>query len=258
MKAQFSQKISSDRKAMMNAIAAITHTEVQYRGAPSFAYETGNWRIDREGVLTSPVFDMDAGGPLFHADLMGTLGKQGIVAEGMLTVSIFPDDYDPTHLHNIRAILAGKASLFRHALGVKEEPSAVLFEGGILVEYGLDGGFAFPFYPATMTFAGILAALQFSERVHAQAVSQKKVRTKDAVVANEKYAMRCFLLRIGMIGAGYATARKELLRRLSGDSSFKSGPRPVDVPATGVTVAALEDGAMAQESGLQGLETTSV
>ena len=42
---------------------------------------------------------------------------------------------------------------------------------------------------------------------------------------NEKYAFRCFLLRLGFIGAEYKAARKVLLRNLTGSSAFKSGKR---------------------------------
>ena len=227
MKAQFSQKMQGSRRAVMEAIAAITHTRVIYSGAPSFAYNTGDWHIDREGVLTSPVFSTEGGGPLFHADLMGTIGTQGIAAEGLLTVTIFPEDFDPAHLTNIRGMLAGKATLLRHALGVEVDPDACLAAGDVLERYGLPGGFVFPCFAAATTFAGILAPLQMAERIHAQAAAQLRVRARDMAVVNEKYAMRCFLWRIGMIGRDYAVARKELLRRLPGNSSFKSG-RPSD------------------------------
>ena len=41
--------------------------------------------------------------------------------------------------------------------------------------------------------------------------------------ANEKYAFRCFLLRLGFIGTEYKEARKILLRNLAGSSAFKGG-----------------------------------
>ena len=224
MKAQFSQKISEERKAVMQAVAQVTAAEVTYLGAPSFAYEAGHWHIDRAGVLTSPVFGMDSDGLAFSAEVMGALAEQGFAAEGPLTVTVFPGEYDAAHLQNIRAILSSKATLLRHALGIQEAPDAALAEGEVLIKLDLGGGFVFPFYPAGATPAGILAALQFSGRVCMQAASQARVRTKDTPVENEKYAMRCFLLRIGMIGGEYATTRKELLRRLSGNSSFKMAP----------------------------------
>jgi hypothetical protein len=40
---------------------------------------------------------------------------------------------------------------------------------------------------------------------------------------DEKYAFRCFLLRLGFIGDEYKKSRKILLKNLSGSSAFKSG-----------------------------------
>ena len=45
---------------------------------------------------------------------------------------------------------------------------------------------------------------------------------------NEKYAFRCFLLRLGMIGNAYKESRKILLQNLIGSSAFKSGHRKGD------------------------------
>ncbi len=42
---------------------------------------------------------------------------------------------------------------------------------------------------------------------------------------NDKYAFRCFLLRLGFIGAEYKTERKILLKNLTGSSAFKSGAK---------------------------------
>ena len=75
-------------------------------------------------------------------------------------------------------------------------------------------------------------------------------------VENEKYAFRCFLLRIGFIGdeEKMKKARKVLLGKLSGSAAFKSGKKKdsVEEPAeettaqdealTAATEAALEGG----------------
>lgn len=51
----------------------------------------------------------------------------------------------------------------------------------------------------------------------------KTVSAKEKEVDNEKYAFRCFLLRLGFIGAEYKEERKVLLRNLTGSSAFKNG-----------------------------------
>lgn len=49
------------------------------------------------------------------------------------------------------------------------------------------------------------------------------IQCEDALSTYEKYAFRCFLLRLGMIGADYKAARKVLLRNLTGSSAFRHG-----------------------------------
>ena len=53
--------------------------------------------------------------------------------------------------------------------------------------------------------------------------TQKRVTATEKPTDNEKYAFRCFLLRLGFIGVEYKEARKILLRNLTGSSAFKSG-----------------------------------
>ena len=55
------------------------------------------------------------------------------------------------------------------------------------------------------------------------ALNQKRITAKEKPVDNDKYAFRCFLLRLGFIGEDYKTERKILLRNLSGSLAFKSG-----------------------------------
>jgi len=43
-----------DRKALVAAIGASLKETTTYCGAPSFAYEVGNYKIDRDGTLTGP------------------------------------------------------------------------------------------------------------------------------------------------------------------------------------------------------------
>lgn len=50
-----------------------------------------------------------------------------------------------------------------------------------------------------------------------------RVTAQDKDVENEKYAFRCFLLRLGFIGDEYKAERKILLRNLSGSGAFRSG-----------------------------------
>ena len=55
-----------------------------------------------------------------------------------------------------------------------------------------------------------------------QALTQKRIQAKSIDDANEKYAMRTWLTRLGMNGPEYKTVRKTLMRNLSGDCAFRT------------------------------------
>ena len=55
--------------------------------------------------------------------------------------------------------------------------------------------------------------------------NMKRSNATEKPVDNDKYAFRCFLLRLGFIGAEYKTERKILLKNLTGSSAFKSGAK---------------------------------
>ena len=58
----------------------------------------------------------------------------------------------------------------------------------------------------------------------------KRVNEGGKPVENEKYAFRCFLLRLGFIGDEYKADRKILLRNLSGSSAFKAPKEKEEEP----------------------------
>ena len=60
---------------------------------------------------------------------------------------------------------------------------------------------------------------------------QKRISSKVKETENEKYAFRCFLLRLGFIGTEYKKQRKILLSRLNGSSAFKGGKPASDEQA---------------------------
>ena len=49
----------------------------------------------------------------------------------------------------------------------------------------------------------------------------QSVKCRERELHSEKYAMRCFLVRLGFIGAEYKQDRKLLVQNLSGSSSFR-------------------------------------
>jgi len=62
---------------------------------------------------------------------------------------------------------------------------------------------------------------------------QKRVVARERTITNDKFTMRVFLIRLGFIGAEYQTARTLLLRNLTGNSSWLTGPPPERRPRGG-------------------------
>ena len=54
-------------------------------------------------------------------------------------------------------------------------------------------------------------------------IGVKRVNESSKAVINEKYAFRCFLLRLGFIGDEFKQDRKILLEKLFGSSAFRNG-----------------------------------
>ena len=72
------------------------------------------------------------------------------------------------------------------------------------------------------THAGeIKAYIQFCMAVSHQALTQRSASYKPVVTDNEKYTFRCWLLRLGLIGDEFKTARLHLMKRLEGNSAWR-------------------------------------
>lgn len=69
----------------------------------------------------------------------------------------------------------------------------------------------------------IKAYIQLCLAISYQALTQSRASYRPTATDNEKYAFRCWLLRLGMIGDEFKTARHHLLKRLEGDSAWRHG-----------------------------------
>lgn len=68
-----------------------------------------------------------------------------------------------------------------------------------------------------LTAFGHLAIL-----MNQQALTQKRIQAKDVADENEKYALRIWLLRLGMNGPDFKETRKLLMENLSGHAAFRT------------------------------------
>ena len=146
-----------------------------------------------------------------------TAMEEAVVAatdEDNLSISLPRSLFTETALRNLDALLLSKGRLIRHAFDIRE------------VTYTLtDDRITFAWLHGTITDETAKAYAEFISKLCEMARTQKRVTAKEKIVNNEKYAFRCFLLRLGMIGNAYKQSRKILLQNLTGSSAFKSGHR---------------------------------
>ncbi|WP_449329380.1 virulence protein [Selenomonas noxia] len=149
-----------------------------------------------------------------------TAMEEAVVAatdEDNLSISLPRSLFTETALQNLDALLLSKGRLIRHAFDIREATYTLT-----------DDRITFAWLHGTITDETAKAYAEFISKLCLMARTQKRVTAKEKIVDNEKYAFRCFLLRLGMIGNAYKESRKILLQNLMGSSAFKSGHRKGD------------------------------
>ena len=212
----------AERKRLVKTISDWLGIPAKYCGAPTFNYEVDYFTIDRNGSLSfddradSEVierllehiydegFDIDQS----HTEVANTETDEPCAVCVSMPRSLFTD----SNLENLKSLIAAKGNLIKKALGVNNLPLEIT-----------DTKVSFPWFAATPTPDEMNAYNAFICKLCEMARNQKRVNATEKPIDNEKYAFRCFLLRLGFIGAEYKTARKILLKNLSGSSAFKNG-----------------------------------
>lgn len=217
----------SERKQLVAAIAQHTGEKAKYLGAPGFAYQVGGFTISVDGKVT--IEDNSTA-----AALIRFLREKGFQAEDPLADCTEENDpveeqteaeeitgvcismprslFTDSALENLKALVAAKGNLIKKSLGADELPIEVT-----------DTKVSFPWFVGVPTPEELKAYDTFICKLCEMARNAKRVNAKEKDTDNEKYAFRCFLLRLGFIGAEFKTERKILLRNLTGSSAFRSG-----------------------------------
>jgi len=202
-----------DRKALVMSIAEITGSDVIYKGVPNCSYEVDHFTVDKAGTL---FFD-DSEDVEEVKRLLAGLEERGFMAEREentephqgLAVSM---PIDKVNVFNLENLLESKQTLICKALGIDCLP--------VDVE---ETRVTFPWFRELPGADRVKAYTHFIAALCEMSITQKRISPIEKSVENEKYAFRCFLLRLGFIGAEYKDERKILLENLSGSSAFKNG-----------------------------------
>ncbi len=244
---EFKYNVSGrDRKRLVTAMAERLECPAKYKGAPTFAYEVDYFTIGQTGTVSfDDRADSDEVEMLVEAllekgfvpeprfeDLKMTeeeelgLGRQHrdpVDEDGMKPDDVPEDDIglviemprislSDTALENLKRLVESKGNLIKKALGCQ-----------YLDLHIDDEKVRFPWFEDGTDADAVKAYTHFVMALCEMARNQKRVTAKGKDTDNDKYAFRCFLLRLGFIGEAYKQERKILLRNLSGSSAFKSG-----------------------------------
>lgn len=215
------------RKAMVQAIEKEIGGKAKYLGVPSCAYQIGSFTVGKNGELEFGDFDdIDEVAPIIDACVEATgvspaewdnnekgakeadcEPNKGAESEDIgLTVSI---PLNKVAVGNLTSLLDAKGNLIRKALGITD----------LRIEVEEDK-VSFPWFEEVEPDEA-LAYTKFIAALCEMSVNQKRITAKPKENENEKYAFRCFLLRLGFIGDEYKADRKILLSKLEGSSAFK-------------------------------------
>ncbi len=262
------------RKDMVQVISKAADYDAGYLGAPSFAYEIGDFTVTKDGTLEFS----DRTDSEIVENVIETLREAGFEAENTaenepaaaeteteetaaedepaadgtetsetaeqkptatidkteiettateddtyeLEISISRSTLTDAQLDNLKKLVASKEGLIKTALGTDSIPIEVT-----------EDKITFPWFPETDR-KSVMAYNLFITKMCEMAKTQKRVTAKAKTVDNEKYAFRCFLLRLGFIGEEYKAARKILLKNLNGSSAFKV-PKETEEEGNGET-----------------------
>lgn len=213
---------TQDRKSLVKAISEFTGADAVYLRTPTYAYRIDYFTVTREGNLE---FDDRADSEEIEG-LLEFLAERGFVAESHepvadesigLTVEV---PLDSTAVENLTKLLEAKGRLIRRALAVDSLPIEVT-----------DSTVKFPWFSECGADER-KAYTHFVSALCKLAANAKRVTAKEKETDNDKYAFRCFLLRLGFIGAEYKAERKILLRNLTGSSAFRLGAASANGGAT--------------------------
>lgn len=223
----------TERKKLAGAISEILNTPTNYLGAPTFAYEIGNYTLYKNGTVTGE----------YNQTLFTELAARGfepeaaVIAEPQpdrLAIEMPLDGYSPENIENLCKMVKAKENLLMAALGADDLPIQVL-----------EDKICFPWFPLTEDSERTNAYAQLITALCTTAKEKKRVTAKaQDGFENEKFAMRVWLIGLGCAGAEYKYLRKIMGEFLGGNSAWRHGKPEQEIPA--------EEAPASEESEVQG------
>ena len=289
----------ADRKTLANRMEELTGIHPYYTRAPLYAYDIGNYTIDRDGNLLVEPENADA-------ELLTTMLNEGLIrgSESIESTDDQPENTEPTENLTAEPVTEEEPDDTAEDGATEDEPDAeeseseeqpeevpldlelafptsqhngvslrnlvnLIYSRGRLISKATGGHFhvetdlvetlrddsctytvanfiealksykaqcgpameglviteekvSFTGFPTASDYDHLTAFGHLAILMNQQAISQKRIQAKDVNDENEKYALRTWLLRLGMNGPDFKETRKILMENLSGHAAFRT------------------------------------
>lgn len=212
----------NERKELVKAVSEIIEVPAEYQYMPTCAYKIGrNYTVTKDGNLEIS----DSADSKEVENLIDELASRGYNVpeveetdeENSLTVELPLELIDDSTIDRLRKIVENKGELFKAAFNT-DNLDIIVDEEKVCFPW-----FTVEQYDDTNAYCKFISMLcEFAK-------NQSRINNKPENTDNPKYTMRCYLLRLGMIGTEYKAVRKVLLRNLSGSSAFRKAVKENEV-----------------------------
>lgn len=253
---------AKNRKALVQAISEFTGEKSKYLGMPSAAYQVSYFTITRDGNLEfndrsdseeiKSIIDSLAGKGFIAENQMSNADASSDSIQLVISAPI--SHHTGISLRNLVNLIYSRGQLISKATGgnfsvehgltdhLATETGMETVEAFLSAltayntEHETKGLIGIEMTSEEVKFTGfpqverddagrILAFQQLAAAMVKQALTQKRIQAKTVDDTSEKYALRVWLLRLGMKGDAYKTTRKLLLNNLSGSAAFSSADK---------------------------------
>ena len=210
-----------DRKDLVAALSEILNIPKKYLGGRAAKFQVGNLIIDQEGTVTGELTP----GTLTALAECGFVPENAIEPEmeikeepaapeftNALAIEMPLAGFTPESLDNLTKMVDAKAVLIKKSLGVADIPIRVRGDRIVFDWFNEASGEILTAYS------------QFITLLCDTAKEKKRVTAKvHESFENEKFAMRVWLIGLGMIGAEFSFIRKIMAMNLGGDGAWRYG-----------------------------------
>ena len=124
---------------------------------------------------------------------------------------------------NLENLYESKGELFQKALDIPFSQVADTSQGK---ENGI---ISFSYFKSTLNKKELLSDIQFAQIISSFAENNRTVSQKKSENQNDKFMMRTWLVRAGMVGKEYKFARKILTQNLEGNSAWQKMMEPTEI-----------------------------